>query len=98
MATNTLIYSEFGNIPVAQLPLQLNSFLANAVCKVFSTQEDPNSPPKDQLILQELINPLQWILYGGDPNVIFATFANQDTPSNFCGKVFKSGEPAYFCK
>lgn len=81
-----------------QLSTALHSFLADTVCELFKSHEGVNSAPKDQTILQNLTNPLQWLLFGGDPNVVLATFENQGAPSNFCGKVFKSGEPAYFCK
>lgn len=89
---------ELACVPAVQLPTALHNFLSSAACELFRNQEDLNSPPKDQIVSQNLTNPLQWMLFGGDPSVALTTFENQGTPSNFCGKVFKSGEPAYFCK
>lgn len=89
---------ELAKVSTVQVPAALHSFFSDVVCTLFGNLEDLNSPPKDQSIVQELINPLQWMLFGGDPNDVLATFESQGTPSNFCGKVFKSGEPAYFCK
>ncbi len=99
MANNdTSLCRVLADVPPVQLPTRLHQFMADVVCDIFGTQEDLNSPPKEQTILNDLVNPLQWILCGGDPSVVFSTFENQGTQSNFCGKVFKNGEPAYFCK
>lgn len=90
--------SELANVLAVHLSAALHRFLADAVCVVFRNHDGVNSGTKDQMIVQNLTNPLQWLLFGGDPSVVLATFENQGAPSNFCGKVFKSGEPAYFCK
>lgn len=92
------ICRELANVPSGQVPAALHSFFSDAMCTLFRRQEDLNSAPKDQTVVLNLINPLQWMLFGGDPNDVLATFENQEGSSNFCGKVFKSGEPAYFCK
>ena len=89
---------ELANVSALQLPAALHKFIADTVPEVFKVPVGVNSAPKEQVIVQKLTNPLQWMLLGGDPNVVMATLGNQGTPSNFCGKVFKSGEPAYFCK
>lgn len=93
-----MAHKELADVPVSRLPTALHSFLSDAVCSVFSNQGDLNSSPKDQVVLKDLTDPLQWMLFGGDPIVVFSKFENQGTTSNFCGKVFKNGEPAYFCK
>lgn len=97
MTANGSICRELASVPSGQVPAALHNFFSDAVCALFR-QEDLNSPPKDQTVVQNLTNPLQWMLFGGDPNDVLATFENQGSSSNFCGKVFKSGEPAYFCK
>ena len=96
--TSASICTELAGVTTVELPTALHRFFSDAVCAIFRNHEDLNSSPKDQIVLQNLTNPLQWMLFGGDPNVILAVFENQGTSSNFCGKVFKSGEPAYFCK
>lgn len=89
---------ELAKVPSKEVPETLHSFIANAACEVFKKQEDVNSSPKDQVVLNDITNPLQWMLFGGDPSEGFDMFNNQSSSSNFCGKVFKNGEPAYFCK
>lgn len=96
--TSTTLCRDLASVPAIELSRALHTFLSDAVCELFKNQEDLNSTPKDQVILKDLVSPLQWMLFGGDPNIVLATFENQGPPSNFCGKVFKSGEPAYFCK
>ena len=89
---------ELAKITAARLPTALYSILSDAACMLFSNQKDLNSPPKDHDVSRNLTDPLQWLLFGDDPVAVLASFENQKMPSNFCGKVFKNGEPAYFCK
>ena len=91
-------YKQLGIPSAVDLPIKLPHFMSDAVCDLFQNSADLNTPPKDQAVFQCLINPLQWMLFGEDPASALASFESQDTHSNFCGKVFKSGEPAYFCK
>ena len=77
---------------------RLYALLADTSCRVFDETSEPNGPPDEKEIQERLTGPLQWLLCGGDPSRVFAGLEEQKTPSNFCGKVFKSGEPAYFCK
>lgn len=89
---------ELGSVRTASLPQRLHAFFSDAVCEVFNEFKDPNTPPEESALQQRLVEPLQWLLCGGDPQVVFAGIEEHSVPSNFCGKVFKSGEPAYFCK
>ena len=97
MASNP-VYRELAAVSLASLPKKLHTYLANVVCKVFKEYSNPNVPPEESTTQQQLVVPLQWMLCGGDPTEMFATLEERKTQSNFCGKVFKSGEPAYFCK
>ena len=89
---------ELAAVPSPLLGRRLHAFFADTACAVFHEHEEPNTPPTEQSVQQQLTTPLQWMLCGGDPVVTFAGLEQQKTQSNFCGKVFKSGEPAYFCK
>lgn len=89
---------ELAAVSSAMLPQKLHAFFSNAACKVFSDFSDPYSPPEESAVQQHLVEPLQWLLCGGDPGIVLASLDEHKAPSNFCGKVFKSGEPAYFCK
>ena len=97
MARNTT-FKELGAVSLNDLQPRLHTLLADSAICVFRDRSDPNSPPKDELVMEHLTVPLQWLLCGGDPATVFAGLEQSKTPSVFCGKVFKSGEPAYFCK
>jgi hypothetical protein len=92
------VCKELAGVPSEQVPTALHSYFSSVACSLLRGQEELNSPPKEQTVVQILSNPLQWMLFGGDPSIVLATFEDQGSTSNFCGKVFKSGEPAYFCK
>lgn len=85
-------------ISTEELPGKLHALLADSAILVFGERTDPNSAPRDEVVAEHLTAPLQWLLCAGDPATIFAGLEKNKTQSGFCGKVFKSGEPAYFCK
>ena len=97
MARNKAL-KDLASVSLEALQPKLHSLLADSAVCVFRGRSDPNSPPSDQLVSEHLTTPLQWLLCGGDPAAMFAGLEQNKTPSVFCGKVFKSGEPAYFCK
>lgn len=88
---------QLGSLSAVDLSAALPQFMSDAVGDLFQNV-DMNSPPKDEMVFKNLLNPLQWMLFGQDPATALTAFEVQNTHSNFCGKVFKSGEPAYFCK
>ncbi len=91
-------YRDLAAVSTEALPAKLHSLLADSAIRVFRERADPNAAPSDGLVAEHLTMPLQWLLCAGDPATIFAGLEQNKTQSGFCGKVFKSGEPAYFCK
>ena len=91
-------YREVAGVSPERLHQKLNAFFADMACRVFDEYNDPNSAPKEARVRDELVTPLQWMLCGRDPTVAFCSLEEHQTQANFCGKVFRSGEPAYFCK
>ena len=91
-------WREVAGVRPEGLPQKLNAFFADMACKVFDEYHEPNSAPDETRVRDELVTPLQWMLCGGDPAVVFCSLEEHQTQSNFCGKVFRGGEPAYFCK
>ena len=89
---------EVAGVPPERVPQKLRAFFADMACRVFNEYREPNSAPNEERVRDELVAPLQWMLCGGDPAVVFCSLEEHQTQSNFCGKVFRSGEPAYFCK
>lgn len=66
--------------------------LADKVLLLFS---EPNAVPDDSVLQEQLLRPLEGIWHA---NEVCKVLQSNPTASNFCGKVFKNGEPAIFCK
>ena len=55
-------------------------------------------PTEDDTSRDVLLSPLEWYVCQGDPQVVFQRLKSTDVPAQFCGKVFKMGEPTYSCR
>lgn len=89
---------EVAAVPPDRLPQRLSLFFADMACNNFDESRTPNTAPDEARVRDQLVTPLQWMLCGGDPSVSFCSLQEHQTQANFCGKVFRGGEPAYFCK
>lgn len=89
---------ELSSVPVDLVRQKLQSFLANTACRIYVDLNDIAAPVEDSSIQEQLLVPLQWLLCGQDPAIAFASMEDHQGSPHFCGKVFKSGEPSYFCK
>ena len=89
---------ELAAVPPERLGQRLSLFFADMASRVFDESREPNTAPVEAEVRDELVTPLQWMLFGGDPAVAFHSLEEHQTGANFCGKVFRGGEPAYFCK
>ena len=82
----------FGNLVASEVPRKVTQLLAREVVNIFpDTQEYPD----DSIVQARLIRPLE-ATWGASE--VFRVLQSNPTVSNFCGKVFKNGEPAIFCK
>ena len=96
MSDKFMLCSELAGVPPQGMPAAIRKFLADVVWGVFDGLGE--NPPSNEVVQDKVTDPLQWLLYGGDPSVATATYDSQPSVSNYCGKVFRSGEPTYFCK
>lgn len=80
------------DIAVSQVPGRVHEILANVVLELYA---DPNNLPDDHVLQTKLIRPLEATWRAKE---ILTVLQSNPTASNFCGKVFKNGEPAVFCK
>ena len=55
-------------------------------------------PAEDDACNDSLLAPLEWYICNGDPEVVFQELKQVDVPPQFCGRVFKMGEPTYSCR
>lgn len=67
--------------------------LSERVLELFSDSNDHT--PCDDVIQAQLMRPLESIWQA---NEVYKVLQKNPTAANFCGKVFKNGEPAVFCK
>lgn len=81
-----------GDITVSQVPGRVHEILANIVLELYA---DPNNLPDDNVLQTKLVCPLEATWRAKE---ILTVLQSNPTASNFCGKVFKNGEPAVFCK
>ena len=91
-------YKAMAGVSPPAVPQNLTAFFANMACDVFDEFRTFNAAPNEARVKDELVTPLQWLLCGGEPAVVFGSLEEHQGQANFCGKVFRSGEPAYFCK
>ena len=77
---------------VKMVSRRTEELLATRGLELFS---DPNNFPNDEILLSRLVLPLE-ACWGA--NDVYAILQSSPTATNFCGKVFKNGEPAVFCK
>lgn len=66
--------------------------------KVYSGQLDVDVANEDRKAKRFLFRPLETFICGGDPDVIFQQLKQYDNPPSLCGRVFRLGEPTYFCR
>ena len=79
-------------VMASEVPQRVNNVLAEAAPELFM---DFDQTPDEERLRTRLIQPLEatW-----SANEIYSVLQESPTASNFCGKVFKNGEPAIFCK
>ena len=78
--------------PSEMVSRRTEELLATKGLELFS---DPQNLPNDDALLSQLVRPLE--SYWGATDV-YSILQSNPTAANFCGKVFKNGEPAVFCK
>jgi hypothetical protein len=68
------------------------SLIAKKATQLFS---DVEKIPDDIILQDHFIQNLERIWQAGD---VYSILQSSQTTSNFCGKVFKNGEPGIFCR
>ena len=76
----------------SEVPRKIYQILSKEVVCTFSENHDP---PEESVIQAKIVRPLEG-LWGAKE--VYKVLQSVPTVANFCGKVFKNGEPAIFCK
>ena len=79
-------------VMASDVPRKVKELLANVVLDLFTNCKEL---PSEHKIKARLIRPLEETWRAHE---VYKVLQGNPTVSNFCGKVFKNGEPAIFCK
>lgn len=79
-------------VMASDVPRKVQELLANVVLDLFTNCKEL---PTEHKIKARLIRPLEETWRAHE---VYKVLQGNPTVSNFCGKVFKNGEPAIFCK
>nr|XP_056707151.1 E3 ubiquitin-protein ligase UBR1 [Euleptes europaea] len=71
--------------------------LAKAVPEIYFDEMDPVLEKEEELAQMNILYPLEWYLFGEDPDISLEKLRQSSTPQ-LCGKVFKMGETTYSCR
>ncbi|XP_072031414.1 E3 ubiquitin-protein ligase UBR2-like isoform X2 [Amphiura filiformis] len=81
----------------ASLKAALYKYWRNQVPEVYQSNELA-VPAEDDSCRDTLLAALEWYICNGDPDIVFQQLKKTDVPPQFCGRVFKMGEPTYSCR
>lgn len=79
------------------LKTQIYSLYKEAVPYAFKTCQ-LSQEEEEQKFKTLLLSPLEWYIFGEDPEQAIEELKKNDNPPQLCGHVFKSGEPNYSCR
>lgn len=78
------------------LKTSIFSFLADIVPEIFQATEV--QPEEEEEFASKVVQPLEWYLFGGEPQSVRDGLKASECPPQLCGHVFKNGEPTYSCR
>uniref|UniRef100_A0A8D0C1I8 E3 ubiquitin-protein ligase n=1 Tax=Salvator merianae TaxID=96440 RepID=A0A8D0C1I8_SALMN len=71
--------------------------LAKVVPEIYFDEMNPVPEKEEELAQMTILYPLEWYLFGEDPDTCLEKLRQSATPQ-LCGKVFKNGETTYSCR
>uniref|UniRef100_H2ZUK3 E3 ubiquitin-protein ligase n=1 Tax=Latimeria chalumnae TaxID=7897 RepID=H2ZUK3_LATCH len=80
------------------LKYEVYRHLAQYVPKIYCTRAEAKPVEEEELVQGALLRPLEWYLFGEDPQVGLEKLIQSSGSSELCGKVFKGGETTYSCR
>ncbi|XP_054652195.1 E3 ubiquitin-protein ligase UBR1 isoform X2 [Dunckerocampus dactyliophorus] len=82
----------------ADLKAALYSYLRKQVPQIFCHKEEPSPQQEEEHTQRLLLHPLEYFLFGEDPDEGVEKLKQGSTSSQLCGRVFKEGETVYSCR
>ncbi|XP_056403083.1 E3 ubiquitin-protein ligase UBR1 isoform X1 [Hyla sarda] len=74
-----------------------HQLLANYVPSLYTNGFHPQVENQEQLFQGGILTPIEWYLFGEDPNAFMEKLRESEAPP-LCGKVFHGGETTYSCR
>ncbi|XP_061751133.1 E3 ubiquitin-protein ligase UBR1 isoform X2 [Nerophis ophidion] len=82
----------------ADLQAPLYDYLRKQVPRIFCHKEQPIPQEEEERTQRLLLHPLEYFLFGEDPDEGVEKLKQGSTSSQLCGRVFKEGETVYSCR
>lgn len=74
-----------------------HQYLAKYVPRIYTSYVQPQVDRQEKLAQDSIFTPLEWYLFGEDPNVFVEKLRQSEAPP-LCGLVFRGGETTYSCR
>ncbi|XP_061156540.1 E3 ubiquitin-protein ligase UBR1 isoform X3 [Syngnathus typhle] len=82
----------------ADLKLSLYGYLRKCVPRIFCHKEEYKPQEEEEQMQRLLLHPLEYFLFGEDPDEGVNKLKQGSSSSQLCGRVFKEGETVYSCR
>ncbi|XP_077394028.1 E3 ubiquitin-protein ligase UBR1 isoform X1 [Festucalex cinctus] len=82
----------------ADLKPAMYGYLRKQVPRIFSHKEESNPQVEEEQVQKLLLRPLEYFLFGEDPDEGVQKLKQDSASSQLCGRVFKEGETVYSCR
>ncbi|KAG8560947.1 hypothetical protein GDO81_015191 [Engystomops pustulosus] len=74
-----------------------HQLLASGAPSLYTNDYQAQVENREQLFQGSILTPLEWYLFGEDPNAFMEKLRKSEAPP-LCGKVFRGGETTYSCR
>uniref|UniRef100_A0A8C4XDW1 E3 ubiquitin-protein ligase n=1 Tax=Erpetoichthys calabaricus TaxID=27687 RepID=A0A8C4XDW1_ERPCA len=78
--------------------VDLYQYLATHVPRIYCTDLEPQATEEEEQASSFLLQPLEWYLFGEDPQIGLEKLQQSSGSPQLCGRVFKEGETTYSCR
>lgn len=94
--SNCVVFQEWQ--ASTDLKLTLYTYLRKQVPRIFCQKEESNPNEEEEQVERFLLHPLEYFLFGEDPDEGVKKLKQGSSSSQLCGRVFKEGETVYSCR
>lgn len=85
-------------LEAADSRMELLCYLREQVPQIFCLKNEFSPQEEEELMQGRLLHPLEFFLFGEDPEEGLEKLKQGSSSSQLCGRVFKEGETVYSCR